>query len=262
MACAYPAETLLVDGVAKFIAHVNVGHLLCLTSSHQLVSGGGGVLHVAALHHYLRCRVSWRHYRQDWMASDCAWVRWSSYGASAANRRFQLVRSPSSLVRYLVCLGDDTHPISLQVGECPRTFSLVEPRDVLHRRGDNLGTNAGPAKSAVRWESGVPCRPLGGDGCKEWAAIGVLSLAILVGSIGAAYAYQNGAPATIATFDFAYVAFAVLWGVVIFQEVPSAVGAAGMFLIVFAGILAVRSKAKCQAPPNKGLQSDPAKLER
>jgi hypothetical protein len=47
-----------------------------------------------------------------------------------------------------------------------------------------------------------------------------------------------------------------------FQEVPSAVSAAGMFLIVFAGILAVRSKAKCQAPPNKGLQSDPAKLER
>jgi drug/metabolite transporter (DMT)-like permease len=58
------------------------------------------------------------------------------------------------------------------------------------------------------------------------------------------------------------VAFAVLWGVVIFQEVPSAVGAAGMFLIVFAGILAVRSKAKCIAPPDKGLQSGPAKLER
>ena len=79
-------------------------------------------------------------------------------------------------------------------------------------------------------------------GTKEWAAIGVLSLAILVGSIGAAYAYQNGAPATIATFDFAYVAFAVLWGVVMFQEIPGAVGTVGMFLIVFAGILAVRSK--------------------
>jgi drug/metabolite transporter (DMT)-like permease len=78
---------------------------------------------------------------------------------------------------------------------------------------------------------------------KEWAAIGILSVAILVGSIGAAYAYQNGPPATIATFDFAYVAFAVLWGVVMFQEVPSAVGAVGMLLIVFAGILAVRSKA-------------------
>ncbi len=96
-------------------------------------------------------------------------------------------------------------------------------------------------------------------GVKEWLAIGVLSVAILVGSIGAAYAYQNGAPATIATFDFAYVAFAVLWGVVMFQEVPSAVGAIGMFLIVFAGILAVRSKARRQTPPNEHMQTNPAK---
>lgn len=80
-------------------------------------------------------------------------------------------------------------------------------------------------------------------GPKGWLAVAVLSLAILVGSIGAAYAYQNGPPATIATFDFAYVAFAVLWGAVIFQEIPSAVGAVGMFLIVFAGILAVHSQA-------------------
>ena len=79
-------------------------------------------------------------------------------------------------------------------------------------------------------------------GAKEWAVIGILSVAIMVGSIGAAYAYQNGAPSTIATFDFAYVAFAVLWGVVIFQEIPSGVGAVGMLLIVFAGMLAVRSK--------------------
>ncbi len=78
---------------------------------------------------------------------------------------------------------------------------------------------------------------------KEWGAIIALSIAILVGSVGAAYAYQNGAPATIATFDFAYVAFAVIWGVIMFQEIPSVIGAVGMFLIVFAGILAVRSKA-------------------
>ncbi len=79
-------------------------------------------------------------------------------------------------------------------------------------------------------------------GLMEWVTIGILAIAILIGSIGAAYAYQNGAPATIATFDFAYVAFAVLWGVVMFQEIPSVIGAAGMFLIVLAGILAVRSK--------------------
>ena len=80
-------------------------------------------------------------------------------------------------------------------------------------------------------------------GAKEWAAISVLSMTILIGSVGAAYAYQNGAPATIATFDFAYVAFAVFWGVVMFQEIPSAASAAGMLLIVLAGILAVRRKS-------------------
>ena len=80
-------------------------------------------------------------------------------------------------------------------------------------------------------------------GSKEWLIIGVLSVAILIGSVGAAYAYQNGEPATIATFDFSYVAFAVLWGIVIFGEFPSAVGAVGMLLIVLSGMLAVRRKS-------------------
>ena len=80
-------------------------------------------------------------------------------------------------------------------------------------------------------------------GVREWLVIGMLSIAILIGSIGAAYAYQNGEPATIATFDFAYVAFAVLWGVILFQELPGKVGALGMLLIIVAGVLAVRSKS-------------------
>jgi drug/metabolite transporter (DMT)-like permease len=88
-------------------------------------------------------------------------------------------------------------------------------------------------------------------GMVEWAAIGVLSVAILIGSIGAAYAYQNGPPATIATFDFAYMAFAVLWGGIMFQEVPSLFGGAGMFLVVFAGILAVRSKTTRSVTSNE-----------
>ncbi len=84
--------------------------------------------------------------------------------------------------------------------------------------------------------------PWSAMGIEGWVVIGVLSVAILIGSVGAAYAYQNGTPATIATFDFAYVAFAVFWGIILFQEIPNAIGAAGMCLIVFAGILAIRSK--------------------
>ena len=69
--------------------------------------------------------------------------------------------------------------------------------------------------------------------------IGVLSIAILIGSVGAAYAYQNGPSSTIATFDFAYVAFAVLWSIIFFNEVPSFLGSVGMVLIVTAGILSM-----------------------
>ncbi|MCG8530726.1 MAG: DMT family transporter [Desulfovibrionales bacterium] len=74
----------------------------------------------------------------------------------------------------------------------------------------------------------------------QWVAIGILAVAILTGSIGAAYAYQNAPPAIIATFDFTYVGFAVFWGFFLFSEIPSTNGMLGILLIVVAGILAVR----------------------
>ena len=77
-------------------------------------------------------------------------------------------------------------------------------------------------------------------GVTESAAMAVLSVAIIIGSIGAAYAYQNGRPSTIATFDFAYVAFAMMWGILVFGEELTHRGIAGASLIVAAGILAVR----------------------
>ena len=78
-------------------------------------------------------------------------------------------------------------------------------------------------------------------GVTELAALAVLVMAILIGSVGAAYAYQNGRPSTIATFDFAYVGFAMMWGVLVFGEQPAARGVAGVLLIVVAGILAVHA---------------------
>lgn len=68
----------------------------------------------------------------------------------------------------------------------------------------------------------------------------LLAMATLIGSVGAAIAYQNGPPAMIGAFDFAYVGFAVLWGVIFFAEVPDMVSALGMLLIAGAGILALR----------------------
>lgn len=83
----------------------------------------------------------------------------------------------------------------------------------------------------------------------QWSSIGVpeiialiaLSVTIITGSVGAAYAYQRGRPATIAVFDFAYVGFAMLWGVLFFSESLSVRALSGVILIVVAGCLAVLS---------------------
>ena len=78
----------------------------------------------------------------------------------------------------------------------------------------------------------------------EWLAILLLAAAILIGSVGAAFAYQRGPSSVIGTFDFAYVAFAVSWGIVFFEEWPDAVTVVGIFLIVAAGILSLRANAQ------------------
>lgn len=77
-------------------------------------------------------------------------------------------------------------------------------------------------------------------GLSEWLSMALLASAILVGSIGAAIAYQNGPPAMIGAFDFVYVGFAVLWGLVFFSEIPDSTSTLGMLLIVGAGILSLR----------------------
>lgn len=82
--------------------------------------------------------------------------------------------------------------------------------------------------------------PWAAMGRSEWVSMGLLAAAILIGSIGAAIAYQNGPSAMIGAFDFAYVGFAVIWGVIFFADVPDMVSTFGMILIVGAGILSLR----------------------
>lgn len=74
----------------------------------------------------------------------------------------------------------------------------------------------------------------------EFLAVGLLGIAILVASIGTAVAYQNGPSSVVATFDFAYVGFAVIWGLVFFSELPDLMSLSGMLLIVIAGIVSIR----------------------
>ena len=83
----------------------------------------------------------------------------------------------------------------------------------------------------------APWSKIGGA---EWATMALLGLSILIGSLGAAIAYQKGPPAIIGVFDFAYVGFAVLWGLVFFAEVPDTVSWVGIVMIVAAGIMSLR----------------------
>lgn len=79
--------------------------------------------------------------------------------------------------------------------------------------------------------------PMGG---REWFSMTLLAAAAIIGSIGAAIAYQVGPPATISTIDFAYLGFSALWGFLFFAEILDAVSIVGMLLIVVAGVLALR----------------------
>jgi len=78
----------------------------------------------------------------------------------------------------------------------------------------------------------------------QWMTMGMLAIIILIGSIGAAIAYQNGPPSVIGIFDFGYVGFAVLWSILLFNQYPDTVSVAGILLIVVAGIISLRSPAR------------------
>ncbi|MBL8908990.1 MAG: DMT family transporter [Rhizobiales bacterium] len=74
-------------------------------------------------------------------------------------------------------------------------------------------------------------------GLKEWgvmALLGVLSAAYFA---GVARAYQIAPPQIIATFDYAYLVSAAVWGYVFFAETPGPLTIVGMILISLAGWL-------------------------
>ena len=72
------------------------------------------------------------------------------------------------------------------------------------------------------------------------AAIWSTAAAILIGSVGAAIAYQSAPASVVSTFDFAYLAFAAMWGFLLFAEVPTIAALLGTGLIVVAGVMSPR----------------------
>ncbi|MEM7376526.1 MAG: DMT family transporter [Pseudomonadota bacterium] len=71
----------------------------------------------------------------------------------------------------------------------------------------------------------------------NWAILAGLGLLAAAYFSGVAYAYQAAPPQRLATFDYAYLVSAALWGVVLFAEVPSVSTVLGMALITVAGLL-------------------------
>lgn len=74
--------------------------------------------------------------------------------------------------------------------------------------------------------------------------VATLAVVILIGSVGAAIAYQNGPPATVAAFDYSYLAFSLIWGSLFFSEFPDGWGLVGIAIIVIAGFLSLPRSEK------------------
>jgi drug/metabolite transporter (DMT)-like permease len=79
-------------------------------------------------------------------------------------------------------------------------------------------------------------------GLREILALAVLASAILIGSIFTAVAYQSASSSTVSTFDYSYLAFSVMWGLVFFTEIPDILTILGIAMIALAGMIAVRKQ--------------------
>lgn len=72
-----------------------------------------------------------------------------------------------------------------------------------------------------------------------FGVVAALSVVMLIGSVGAAIAYQKGPPATVAAFDYSYLVFSLVWGSLFFAELPDALSLLGITVIVVAGLLSL-----------------------
>lgn len=93
-----------------------------------------------------------------------------------------------------------------------------------------------------------------GMGIGDWALMAMLGAMMAAYSVGVAKAYQVAAPSIIATFDYAYLVSAAIWGFLFFSEVPDMLTVLGMILITGAGILVATPKT----PPRSVSVPEPA----
>lgn len=75
-----------------------------------------------------------------------------------------------------------------------------------------------------------------------WAVMATLAVLMLGIAIGVARAYQSPRPEVVASFDYAYMIFAVFWGFIFFGEVPDAWTLVGTALITAGGLLVLTAR--------------------
>ncbi len=75
-------------------------------------------------------------------------------------------------------------------------------------------------------------------GLNEWGLMALIGTLSAIYFIGVVRAYQIAPPPVIATFDYAYLISAALWGYVLFADAPDLLTIGSMALITAAGLLA------------------------
>ena len=71
----------------------------------------------------------------------------------------------------------------------------------------------------------------------DWVLMAGLGAVMVAVAVGVARAYQVGAPAPVGTFDYMYLVFSVVLGIVVFGESPGRWTVAGIVMIVAAGVV-------------------------
>jgi len=100
--------------------------------------------------------------------------------------------------------------------------------------------DAAPATPAAKFLLG-DWRPLA---LTDVLILAVLGGAFMVYTVGVAFAYQRAPAATIAPFEYTYLAAGLLWGWLLFAERPGMLALLGMLLIVTGGLAVIKHQPR------------------
>lgn len=81
-------------------------------------------------------------------------------------------------------------------------------------------------------------------GLTDWLVLTLLAGFSIANGMLLAGAYQSAPPAVVSTFEYSYLVFVAVWDILFFGIAPTLASVSGMVLIVVAGLLVLRRKAK------------------